>query len=48
MSNDDDHAMSNLEIASEDESNNPVANDGSFISTLDRKDKLSLVSTTHQ
>jgi hypothetical protein len=40
--------MSNLEVESEDESNNPVANDGSFISTLDRKDRLSLVSTTNQ
>ena len=37
IANVDGHAMRNLEIECEDASNNPVANDGSFISTLDRK-----------
>ena len=45
--NGDDHTMSCLEVESEGGSNNPVANDGPFILTLDREDVLSLVSTTN-
>ena len=34
----DDHTMSYLKVESEGGSNNPVADDGPLISTLDRKD----------
>jgi len=44
----DDHTMSYIEVESEGGSNNPVAEDGPFISTLDREDGLSLASTTNQ
>jgi len=46
--NGDDHTMSYLEVESEGASNNPVADDGPLISTLDREDGLSLASTTNQ
>ena len=43
-----DHTMSYPKVESEGASNNPVADDGSFISTLDHEDGLSLASTTNQ
>jgi len=46
--NGDDHTMSRLEVESEGGSNNPVAEDGPFISTLDCEDGLPLASTTNQ
>jgi len=46
--NGDDHTMNSLEVESEGASNNPVADDGPFIPTLDLEDGLSLASTTNQ